>query len=305
MAVAISNGIETLEELISRGYDVDFIAPRLAFFWSISNDFFEEASRIRAARRLWYKIMKYKFNAKNPRSLWMRCHVQTSGITLTRQEPYNNIIRASYQALSAILGGVQSLHVDSYDEAYAVPTEEAALLSLRTQQILQSETAITEVVDPLGGSYYVESLTNEIEKRILSEVEEIEKIGGYVASIEKGWIHRKIANYFNTEHAKIEKGEIKVVGQNCYKTDSRSPEIDVFKYPEGVEERQKAKLKKLRETRDNTKVEEALKNLEKACRSKENIVPYSVECARAGCTEGEVFKVFKKSFGLWKPPAMF
>jgi len=305
MAVAMSNGIETLGELISRGYDVDFIAPRLAFFWSISNDFFEEASRIRAARRLWYKIMKYKFNAKNPRSLWMRCHVQTSGITLTRQEPYNNIIRASYQALSAILGGVQSLHVDSYDEAYAVPTEEAALLSLRTQQILQSETAITEVVDPLGGSYYVESLTNEMEKRILSEVEEIEKIGGYVASIEKGWIHRKIANYFNTEHAKIEKGDIKVVGQNCYKTDSKSPSIDVFKYPEGVEERQKVKLKKLRETRDNTKVENALKNLEQACRSKENIVPYSVECARAGCTEGEVFKVFKKSFGLWKPPAMF
>jgi len=305
MAVAMSNGIETLEELISRGYDVDFIAPRLAFFWSISNDFFEEASRIRAARRLWYKIMKYKFNAKNPRSLWMRCHVQTSGITLTRQEPYNNIIRASYQALSAILGGVQSLHVDSYDEAYAVPTEEAALLSLRTQQILQSETAITEVVDPLGGSYYVEALTNEMEKRILSEIEEIEKIGGYVASIEKGWIHRKIANYFNIEHSKIEKGEIKVVGQNCYKTDSTSPEINVFKYPEGVEERQKAKLKKLKETRDNEKVEKSLKNLEAACRSKENIVPYSVECARAGCTEGEVFKVFKKAFGLWKPPAMF
>jgi len=305
MAVAMSNGIETLEELISRGYDVDFIAPRLAFFWSISNDFFEEASRIRAARRLWYKIMKYKFNAKNPRSLWMRCHVQTSGITLTRQEPYNNIIRASYQALSAILGGVQSLHVDSYDEAYAVPTEEAALLSLRTQQILQSETAVTDVVDPLGGSYYVESLTNEMEKRILSEIEDIEKIGGYVASIEKGWIHRKIANYFNKEHAKIENGEIKVVGQNCYKTDSSSPSIDVFKYPEGVEERQKEKLKKLRETRDNAKVETALKNLEKACRSKENIVPYSIECARAGATEGEVFKVFKKSFGLWKPPAMF
>ena len=305
MAVAMSNGIETLEELISRGYDVDFIAPRLAFFWSISNDFFEEASRIRAARRLWYKIMKYKFNAKNPRSLWMRCHVQTSGITLTRQEPYNNIIRASYQALSAILGGVQSLHVDSYDEAYAVPTEEAALLSLRTQQILQSETAITDVVDPLGGSYYVESLTNEMEKRILSEIEEIEKIGGYVASIEKGWIHRKIANYFNKEHAKIENGEIKVVGQNCYKTDSSSPSIDVFKYPEGVEERQKVKLKKLRETRDNAKVETVLNNLEKACRSKENIVPYSIECARAGATEGEIFKVFKKSFGLWKPPAMF
>jgi methylmalonyl-CoA mutase N-terminal domain/subunit len=305
MAVAISNGIETLEELISRGYDVDFIAPRLAFFWSISNDFFEEVSRIRAARRLWYKIMKYKFKAKNPRSLWMRCHVQTSGITLTRQEPFNNIIRASYQALAAILGGVQSLHVDSYDEAYAVPTEEAALLSLRTQQIIQSETAVTEVVDPLGGSYYVEALTNEIEKRILEEVGEIEKVGGYVASIEKGWIHRKIANYFNTEQAKIENGEIKVAGYNCYKSDEISPSIDVFKYPAGVEERQKEKIKKLKECRNNSKVAKALKDLENACLKKTNIVPYSVECARAGCTEGEIFKVFKKSFGLWRPPAMF
>jgi len=305
MAVAISNGIETLSELISRGYDVDFIASRLAFFWSISNDFFEEASRIRAARRLWYKIMKYKFNAKNPRSLWMRCHVQTSGITLTRQEPYNNIIRSSYQALSAILGGVQSLHVDSYDEAYAVPTEEAALLSLRTQQILQSETAVTEVVDPLGGSYYVEALTNEIEKRILAEIEEIEKVGGYVASIEKGWIHRKIANYFNTEQAKIEKGEIKVVGLNCYNSETKSPSINVFEYPKGVEDRQKEKLKKLRDTRNNSDVQKALKNLEEACRNKTNIVPYSVECARAGCSEGEVFKVFKKAYGLWKPPVIF
>ncbi|MCE5328836.1 methylmalonyl-CoA mutase family protein [bacterium] len=305
MAVAISNGIETLKELISRGYDVDFIAPRLAFFWSISNDFFEEASRIRAARRLWYKIMKYKFNAKNPRSLWMRCHVQTSGITLTRQEPYNNIIRASYQALSAIFGGVQSLHVDSYDEAYAVPTEEAALLSLRTQQILQSETAVTEVVDPLGGSYYVEALTNDIEKRILAEVEEIEKVGGYVASIEKGWIHRKIADYFNTEQAKIEKGDIKVVGLNCYNSNTESPSINVFEYPKGVEERQKEKLKKLRDSRNNSDVEKALKNLEEACRNKTNIVPYSVECARIGCTEGEIFKVFKKAYSLWKPPVIF
>jgi len=305
MAVAISNGIETLDELISRGYDVDFIAPRLAFFWSISNDFFEEVARIRAARRLWYKIMKYRFKAKNPRSYWMRCHVQTSGITLTRQEPYNNIIRASYQALAAILGGVQSLHVDSYDEAYAVPTEEAALLSLRTQQIIQNETAVTEVVDPLGGSYYVEALTNEIEERILSEIEEIEKVGGYVKAIESGWIHRKIANYFNTEHAKIERGEIKVVGQNCYTTDEKTPPINVFKYPEGVEERQKAKLKKLRESRNNTEVEKALKNLQDACERKVNIVPYSVECTRVGCTEGEIFKVFKKSFGLWKPPVIF
>jgi len=196
MAVALSNGIATLEELVSREYDIDFIAPRLAFFWSISNDFFDEVARIRAARRLWYKIVKYRFGAQNPRSMWMRCHVQTSGLSLTRQEPYNNIIRATLQALSATLGGAQSLHVSSYDEAYAVPTEEAALLSLRTQHIIQSETAITEVVDPLGGSYYVEALTDEIEKRILEEIDEIESQGGYVKAIEKGWLHRKVAKHF-------------------------------------------------------------------------------------------------------------
>ncbi|MCL5069784.1 MAG: methylmalonyl-CoA mutase family protein [Actinobacteria bacterium] len=305
MAVAISNGMETIDNLIARGYDVDWVGERLAFFWSIASDFFDEVSRIRAARRLWYKIMKHKYNAQNPRLMWMRCHVQTSGITLTRQEPLNNIIRAAIQALSAVMGGVQSLHVDSYDEAYAVPTEEAALLSLRTQQIIQSETAVTEVVDPLGGSYYVEALTNGIEKRILDEVEEIEKLGGYVAAIEKGWIHRKVANHFHNEQAKIEKGDIRVVGLNCYKSTYETPPINVFKYPLGVEERQAAKLAKLRETRNNTEAEKALKKLEEACAGHANIVPYSVQCARAGCTEGEIFKVFKKVFGLWKPPVIF
>ena len=305
MAVAISNGMETIDNLIARGYDVDWVGERLAFFWSIASDFFDEVSRIRAARRLWYKIMKYKYNAQNPRSMWMRCHVQTSGITLTRQEPLNNIIRAAIQALSAVMGGVQSLHVDSYDEAYAVPTEEAALLSLRTQQIIQSETAVTEVVDPLGGSYYVEAMTNDIEKRILDEVQEIEKLGGYVAAIEKGWIHRKVANHFHNEQAKIEKGDIKVVGLNCYKSTYETPPINVFQYPSGVEKRQAAKLASLRETRNNTEVEKALKKLEEACAGDANIVPYSVQCARVGCTEGEIFKVFKKAFGLWKPPVIF
>jgi methylmalonyl-CoA mutase, N-terminal domain len=305
IAVAMANAIETLDELISRGHDVDWIAPRLAFFWSISNDFFDEVARIRAARRLWYKIMKYRFKAKEARSMWMRCHVQTSGITLTRQEPLNNIVRASLQALSAVLAGVQSLHVDSYDEAYAVPTEEAALLSLRTQQIIQSETAVTEVVDPLGGSYYIEALTSDIESKILDEIDEIEKVGGYVAAIEKGWIHRKVASYFSAEHAKIESGVIKVVGLNSYTSSKEAPPIKVFKYPKGVEERQVAKLAKLKSKRDAASVKKALSELLAACRTTSNIFPYSLACARAGCTEGEVFAVFKKAFGLWRPPAMF
>lgn len=305
MAVAMSNAIATLEEMSSRGHDIDWVAKRLAFFWSISNDFFDEVARIRAARRLWSKIMRYRFGSKDPRSQWMRCHVQTSGLTLTRQEPLNNIVRAAFQALSATLGGAQSLHVSSYDEAYTVPTEEASLLSVRTQQIIQAETAITEVVDPLGGSYYVEALTDRIEAMILDQIDEIDKLGGYVSVIERGWLHRKVADHFHAEQAKMETGEIKIVGYNTYISDYKTPSIDVFSYPEGTEERQKEKLKKLRETRNTGKVEKTLNDLEKACRSGDNIVPYSLECARAGCTEGELFKVFKSAFGLWKPPVIF
>jgi len=305
MAVAVANGIETMEEMVSRGHDVDSIADRLAFFWSPANDFFEEVARIRAVRRLWYKIMKYRFNAKNPRAMWMRCHVQTSGVSLIQQEPLNNIIRSAYHALAAVFGGVQSLHVDSYDEAYSVPTEEAALLSLRTQQIIQGEIGITDVVDPLGGSFYVEALTNHIEKGILDEVDEIERPGGYVAAIESGKLHKKIATYFSNQQREIEDGEIKIVAYNIYRSDIEPPPINVFRYPEGVEERQKARLKELRLNRDNEKVNKALTGLKDACKKGKNIITYSIECARARCTEGELFRVFKEAYGLWKPPALW
>lgn len=305
MAVAVANGSATLKEMIRRGYDVDSVASRLSFFWSPASDFFEEVSRLRAVRRLWYKIMKHCFGAKDPRSMWMRCHVQTSGVSLVQQEPLNNIIRAAYHALSAILGGAQSLHVDSYDEAYSVPTAEAALLSLRTQQILQEETGIIDVVDPLGGSYYIETLTSDIEKRILDEVDEIERGGGYVASIESGQLHRKISSYFTNQQKEIEKGDIGIVAYNRYPSDATPPPINVFRYPEGVEERQKERLARLRLCRDNERVGVALAALKEACRKRENILPFSVACARARCTEGELFKVFKEAFGLWKPPAFW
>jgi methylmalonyl-CoA mutase N-terminal domain/subunit len=237
--------------------------------------------------------------------MWMRCHVQTSGVSLVQQEPLNNIIRAAYHALSAILGGAQSLHVDSYDEAYSVPTAEAALLSLRTQQILQEETGIIDVVDPLGGSYYIETLTSDIEKRILDEVDEIERGGGYVASIESGQLHRKISSYFTNQQKEIEKGDIRIVAYNRYPSDATPPPINVFRYPEGVEERQRERLARLRLSRDNERVGVALAALKEACRKRENILPFSVACARARCTEGELFKVFKEAFGLWKPPAFW
>lgn len=302
MAVALANGIETLEEMVSRGCDAGTIAERLAFFWSPGNDFFEEVARLRAVRRLWYKIMKYRFHISNSKAMLMRCHAQTSGVSLFQQEPLNNVIRSAYHALAAVFGGVQSLHVDSYDEAYSVPTEEAALLSLRTQQIIQEETGVTDVVDPLGGSFYVESLTNHMEEKILDEVDEIERAGGYVEAIEKGQLHQKITSYFLGQQRGMEAGTIRVVAYNAYPSETEPPPIQVFRYPEGVEERQKARLAKLRLNRDNERVEHALKALQDACTGNESIFPYSVECARARCTEGEVYKVFKKSFGLWRPP---
>lgn len=305
MAVALANAIATLEEMLRRGHEVDWAAERIAFFWSPASDFFEEVARVRAARRLWHRIMKYRFDAKSLRSMWMRCHVQTSGVSLRREEPLNNIVRAAYQALATVLGGVQSLHVDSYDEAYSVPTEEAALVSLRTQQIIQAETGVTEVVDPLGGSFYVEALTNEIETRILDEVDEIEKMGGCVTAIDQGWLHKKIAEYFYSERSKIEKGDIKIVGYNVYQAPVELPSINVFRYPEGVEARQKARLARLREQRSHEKVEAALTSLEEACRGGKNIMPDTLQCARVGCSEGEIFKVFKKVFGLWKPPVLW
>jgi methylmalonyl-CoA mutase, N-terminal domain len=305
MAVAVSNAIETLEELRARGHDVNAFAERLAFFWSPASDFFEEIARLRAVRRLWYKVMKFRFGTNNPRALWMRCHAQTSGVTLVQQEPLNNVIRAAYQALAAVLGGVQSLHVDSYDEAYSVPTEEAALLSLRTQQIIQTETGVTEVVDPLGGSFYIEALTNEIEKRILDEVDEIERAGGYVATIESGELHKRITSYFTEQQRMTETGELRIVGQNAYQSEVEPPPINVFRYPEGVETKQTERIQKLRLTRDNEKVASALAALRETCRSKQNIVYDAIQCARVRCTEGEVFKVFKEAFGLWKPPSLW
>jgi len=303
-AVAMANAIETIKEMSGRRYDVDWIAERLAFFWDISNDFFEEIARLRAARRLWHRVMKYNFGAKNSISMWMRCHAQTSGLCLSREEPMNNIVRAAYHALAAVLGGVQSLHVDSYDEAYSVPTEAASLASLRTQQIIQEETAITQVVDPLGGSFYIESLTNDMEKRILNEVNEIEEMGGIVAAVEQGWLHKKIAEYARHESKMIEQGEISVIGHNYSKSSSiGTPEIDVFKYPEGVAERQRQKLEKLRRERDNERVAACLRALKEACKRTENVVPYCLAAARANATEGEMAKVFREAFGLWKPPA--
>ncbi len=305
MAVALANGIEILKEMQRRGHDIDWVAERLAFFWAPANDFFEEVARIRAVRRLWYKIMKYRFEAKNPRSMWMRCHVQTSGVSLTREEPLNNVVRAAYHALAAVMGGAQSMHVDSYDEAYSVPSMEASVLSLRTQQIIEAETQVTQVVDPMGGSYYVEALTNEVERLILDELDEIERMGGIVEVVAAGWLHRKVAKYIEREQRRIETGEIKVVAKNYFPDPSQKlPEVWVHEYDEKVAEAMVKKLERVRRERDNAAAKRSLEALKDACKNGKNVMQYCVECARVNVTEGEMRRAFAEAFGSWKPPMM-
>ena len=302
VAVAIANGIATAEELIRRGMDIDSFAPRMSFFWDLHNDFFEEIAKCRASRRVWYKIMHDRFGAKNPRSYLMRFHVQTAGITLTATEPLNNIARSAIQGLAAVFGGCQSLHIDSYDEAYSAPTEAAALVALRTQQIIQTETGVINTVDPLAGSYYVEYLTNEMEKRIFERIKQIEDMGGLVKAVEDGWLHREIANYNFQYQKKIESGEIKVVGVNYFRAeDAVSQEIEVFEYPETYS-RQKAKLDRLRKERNQKKVDECLRVLREKCHSDENLYPYTLEAVKNLVTLGEIEEVFREEFGLWTFP---
>ncbi|MFH1651728.1 MAG: acyl-CoA mutase large subunit family protein [Chloroflexota bacterium] len=303
MAVALANGIDILKEMQRRGHDIDWIAERMAFFWAPANDFFEEVARIRAVRRLWYKIMKYRFQAQKPRSMWMRCHVQTSGVSLFREEPYNNVVRSAYQALAAVLGGVQSMHVDSFDEAYSVPTEASSLLSLRTQQIIEAETQVTQVVDPLAGSFYVEALTDEMENRILNEVDEIERMGGIVAAVTSGWLHNKALRHIEKEQRMIADGEIKVVGVNYFRApEVKLPDVVVHEYDESIAAEMKAKLERIRRTRNNEEAARNLRALEEACKSGQNVMEYTVACARANVTEGEMRRAFINAFGSWKPP---
>lgn len=303
MAVAVANGIEILKEMARRGHDVDWAAERLAFFWSPANDFFEEVARLRAVRRLWYKVMKYRFDAQKPRSMWMRCHVQTSGVSLQREEPLSNVIRSAYHALAAVMGGAQSLHIDSYDEAYSVPSEETSILSLRNQQIIEVETQTTQVVDPLGGSFYVEALTNEMERRILGEIEEIEKLGGLVEVVATGWLHRKVAKYIEREQQMIADGTIKVVGRNYFRApDLKMPDIWVQEYDDNLGKAMRDKLARLRMQRDNEKASNSLNALKEACKRGDNVMAACVECARADVTEGEMRRAFTEAFGTWKSP---
>ena len=302
VGIAIANAIATAEELIRRGMDIDDFAPRMSFFWDLHNDFFEEIAKCRASRKVWYKIMKERFGAKKESSMRMRFHVQTAGVTLPATEPLNNIARSAIQGLAAVLGGCQSLHIDSYDEAYSAPTEEAALVSLRAQQIIQNETGVVDTVDPLAGSYFVESLTEEIGQRIFGFIEKIEDMGGIVEAVESGWLHREISKYNQRYQKQIESGERKVVGVNFMKAeDDIACPIEVFEYPETFT-RQKAKLERLRKSRDSHRVKECLDRLRDRCHGEENLFPLCMEAVKNRVTLGEIEEVFRKEFGLWSFP---
>ncbi len=301
VAFVIANAVGCSEELIRRGLDVDSFAPRLSFFFSAHSDFFEEIAKYRAARRLWARLMKKRFKAKNPRARSLRFHVQTSGVSLTAQQPLNNIARAGYQALSAVLGGAQSVHVDAYDEALCTPTELSSLTALRTQQILQLETRVTHTVDPLGGSYFVESLTNQLEEKIGALLERIDQMGGIVKAVETGWIHREISDSAYEYQKAIDSGEMPIVGVNCYQIEDEKLPIELFEVPETLQIQQK-KLERIKKERSPLEAEHALEAIARCCDEDGNLMEVIVESVKAHLTEGEISQTLKKNYGTWNPP---
>jgi methylmalonyl-CoA mutase N-terminal domain/subunit len=300
LGLCLAHAIACVEELMWRGLSVEEAASRLSFFLNAHNDFFEEIAKYRAARRLWCKIMTDRFRAQDPKAKKFRFHVQTAGSALTAQQPLNNIVRAAYHGLAAVLGGAQSVHIDGYDEALCTPTEASALIALRTQQILQLETNVTSTVDPLGGSYFVESLTNEMEQRVMDYLGQIKKQGGIVAAVASGWVNDQIADSALKYQRAIEAEEMPVVGVNCCKVEDESP-VDLFCSPE-TSSRQRAKLEELRRRRNNPEVQKALEDLRLTCRRMDNVMPDVIQAVKAKATEGEITEVFRQEWGTWESP---
>jgi methylmalonyl-CoA mutase N-terminal domain/subunit len=304
LAFTLANGFTYVERGIARGLDVDRFAPRFSFFWDVHNDFFEEVAKLRAARRIWARFMREKFGARNPRSWQMRFHCQTAGVTLTAQQPMNNIVRVAYQALAAVLGGTQSLHTNALDETLALPTEHSVRVALRTQQILAYETGVANVADPLGGSYYVEALTDALEREALGLFAEIEAQGGVVAAIEKGWFQRQIAQSAARFQAEVEERRRVVVGVNEFLEDDEPP-VEVLKVGNEAEAIQRERLARLRAERDRGRVERALAELRRAALEDRNLIPPMLDCARAYCTLYEIRQVLEEVYGAYREPVFF
>jgi methylmalonyl-CoA mutase N-terminal domain/subunit len=298
---SFASAIAYIELFLERGLEIDEIAPRISFFLSAHNDFFEEIAKYRAMRRMWAKLMKERFGAKSPFSMAMRFHTQTAGSTLTAEQPYNNIVRTTIQALAAVLGGTNSLHTNSFDEAYSLPTEEAARIALRTQQIIAEESGVGNTIDPLGGSYYVEALTNELEKRAGELIAEIDRRGGMVKACKDGWVHRQKHEFVKHYFDGIESGERTVIGVNKYRTPER-PAIPIFELDPAYEKKQLERLNEVRRTRDNAAVSKALERLRGVLESDENSMEATIEAVKAYATIGEISAVAKQVFGVQREP---
>jgi len=304
LAFTLADGIGYVEECIKRGLNVDDFAPRLSFFWDVHNDFFEEIAKFRAARRIWARTMRDRFGAKDARSMQLRTHAQTAGVSLTAQQPYNNVVRTSLQALAAVLGGTQSLHTNSLDETYALPTEEAVTLALRTQQIIAYESGVDRVVDPLAGSYYLEYLTDEMEKRALDYLSRIDQMGGIVRAVEQQFPQKEIGESAYRYQREVEKGERLIVGVNAFATDQQDP-VNLLKIEERVTDEQVARLKQVRVERDRGAVEGRLGDVEQAARSGENLVPPVLAAVKAYATLGEISDVFRRVWGQYREGGAF
>jgi methylmalonyl-CoA mutase N-terminal domain/subunit len=305
LAFTLADGFTYVERGVARGLDVDEFAPRLSFFWDIHNDFFEEIAKLRAARRIWARHMKERYHAKNPRSWMMRFHSQTAGVTLTAQQPTNNVVRVAYQALAAVLGGTQSLHTNSMDETLALPTEEAVQVALRTQQILAYESGVPNVIDPLGGSYYMEALTDKLEAEAEGLFEQIEGVGGVVKALEIGWLQRKIAESASRQQWEIEQHRRVIVGVNEFVTEEPELSIPILKIGERVEREARERLKTVRTTRDDKRCKAALDALRRAAKESENTMPHILEAARAYCTLFEIRATLEDVFGAYREPVFF
>jgi methylmalonyl-CoA mutase N-terminal domain/subunit len=289
---------------VARGLAVDSFGPRLSFFWDIHNDFFEEIAKLRAARRIWARHMRERYGARDPRTWKMRFHCQTAGVTLTAQQPHNNVVRVAYQALAAVLGGTQSLHTNALDETLALPTEETVRIALRTQQILAYESGVPNVADPLGGSYYVEALTDTLEREAEGLFAEIDAQGGVVPAIESGWFQRQIAHSSMRFQAELEQGRRTIVGVNDFVEEAEAP-VEILRVGDAAERTQRERISQLRARRDDAVIAERLAALGRAAEHDENIIPAMLDCARAYCTLYEIRHVLEGIYGSYREPVFF
>jgi methylmalonyl-CoA mutase N-terminal domain/subunit len=305
LAFTLADGFAYVEAGMEAGMDVDDFAPRLSFFFNAHMDFFEEIAKYRAARRIWARHMRERYGARKPESWMLRFHTQTAGCSLTAQQPENNIVRTAFEALAAVLGGTQSLHTNSMDETLALPTEKAVEIALRTQQVIAHESGVTNVIDPLAGSYFLEALTRRMEEEAEEYFRRIEEMGGVLSAIDKGFFQREIADAAYRYQKAVESGERVVVGVNRFQNPDESADIEILKIDPAVERRQKERLAELRASRAASEVERALKALKEGARGDANLMPLIIDCARAYCTEGEIIAALKEVFGEYRETPMF